>query len=125
MTHASTAAPETGDVVHYVIPSATSRTELRAGLVTGISERDGHTVHLAVFSTQGLFFTQAVPYDDAGGEHTWRWPTRRNNLDGDTSVSGWFAHPDSGDNQPDSSETPAEQPDGKTRNNGKQKASAK
>lgn len=69
--------PQVCDLVQYHMPAGNDYTDVRAAVVTGISTLDPHTVNLAVFSTQGLFFTVAEYDEDRHQEYTWSWPPRR------------------------------------------------
>lgn len=81
--------PSVGRVVHYVsygTPGGEYQSQCRAAIVTETTPSlyetapaiDDDTVSLAVLNPTGMFFNQAVAFDDSerpkGG--TWHWPER-------------------------------------------------
>lgn len=72
--------PTVGRIVHYVsygTPGGEFAPEHRAAIITRVPPDTTGVVDLCVLNPTGLFFNQAVIYDEAmkqGG--TWHWPER-------------------------------------------------
>lgn len=63
-------------MVHYVsygTPGGEYPQVCRAAVITEVHDDD---VALAVLNPTGMFFKEAIPYDEDGHSGTWHWPER-------------------------------------------------
>jgi hypothetical protein len=85
--------PSVGRIVHYVsfgTPGGEYASECRAAVITGVQDDPQASASLCVLNPAGIFFGQAVPYDEGPDEGTgtslcggkpfrggsWHWPER-------------------------------------------------
>lgn len=69
--------PSVGRIVHYTTAGHSLGVKAgtcRAAIVTEI--KDEQTVSLAVFTTRGTLFYEALTRDDSKTGGTWHWPER-------------------------------------------------